>query len=391
MKDNEIRIIYGKDPAEMALRLMESCDLASIIGDRGKRIGLKPNLITSSTADHGAVTHPEIVVAVIEYLQDHGFNNIIIIESSWVGDSTRRAFAVNGYDKISARYNVPLVDVKTDAYNSVTINGITMEISKQAINLDFLINLPVLKGHCQTLMTCALKNMKGLLSDRSKRLFHSLGLHKPIAALNKAIHQDFIIVDSMNGDLDFEEGGTPVYSYRMFAGTDPLLMDCYCATQMGFSPDEIGYIRYARQFEVGKSDLSELNTVELNEAICIPSRSTGRARSLERYVREIRPSMCNDSEYLFTNVKGEEMSRQGFWKVLKAYAKRAGINKDITTHMIRHSFATHMVNNGADLVSLQEMLGHSDISTTQIYLKGKNSKLKEVYDKAHPRANVKKA
>ena len=286
MKDNEIRIIYGKDPAEMALRLMESCDLASIIGDRGKRIGLKPNLITSSTADHGAVTHPEIVVAVIEYLQDHGFKNIIIIESSWVGDSTRRAFAVNGYDKISARYNVPLVDVKTDAYNSVTINGITMEISKQAINLDFLINLPVLKGHCQTLMTCALKNMKGLLSDRSKRLFHSLGLHKPIAALNKAIHQDFIIVDSMNGDLDFEEGGTPVYSYRMFAGTDPLLMDCYCATQMGFSPDEIGYIRYARQFEVGKSDLSELNTVELNEAICIPSRSTGRARSLERYVRE---------------------------------------------------------------------------------------------------------
>ena len=286
MQKNEIQVIYGKDAHEMATRLMESCDLASMIGDRGRKIGLKPNLITSSTADYGAVTHPEIVIAVIEYLQDHGFNDIRIIESSWVGDDTRRAFAVNGYPQISKKYNVPLVDVKTDAYIKKTIDGITMELSKEAIGLDFLINLPVMKGHCQTLMTCALKNMKGLLSDRSKRMFHSLGLHKPIALLNKAIHQDFIIVDSMNGDLDFEEGGTPVYSYRMFAGADPLLMDCFCATQMGFSPEEIGYIRYSEKLQVGEWDLSKLKVTELNQAICIPARSTGRARQLEKYIRQ---------------------------------------------------------------------------------------------------------
>ena len=286
MQKNEIRVIYGKDAHEMATRLMASCDLASMIGDRSRRIGLKPNLITSSTADYGAVTHPEIVIAVIEYLQDHGFHDIRIIESSWVGDDTRHAFAVNGYPQISAKYNVPLVDVKTDAYIKQTIDGITMELSKEAIGLDFLINLPVMKGHCQTLMTCALKNMKGLLSDRSKRMFHSLGLHKPIALLNKAIRQDFIIVDSMNGDLDFEEGGTPVYSYRMFAGTDALLMDCFCATQMGFSPEEIGYIRYSEKLEIGESDLSKLKVTELNQSICIPAKSAGRARQLEKYIRQ---------------------------------------------------------------------------------------------------------
>ena len=286
MKDNGIYIIYGKDPREMAARLMEKCGLASMIGDRKKSIGIKPNLITSTTADHGAVTHPEIVVAIIEYLQANGFSDIKIIESSWVGDNTKRAFAVNGYNEISARYNVPLVDVKTDAYEKLSAEGITMEVSKQAIETDFLINVPVLKGHCQTLMTCALKNMKGLLSDRSKRQFHSLGLHKPIAALNRMVKQDFILVDNINGDLDFEEGGTPVYSYRMFAGTDALLMDCFCATQIGFDPDEIGYIRYARSMGIGESDLKKLQTEELNEAICLPSRSTGRARTLERYVTQ---------------------------------------------------------------------------------------------------------
>lgn len=110
-------------------------------------------------------------------------------------------------------------------------------------------------------------------------------------------------------------------------------------------------------------------------------------QSLETYLSNARESMAGSSEYLFTNLKGEVMTRQGFWKIIKAYAKRAGIDKDITPHMIRHSFASHLVSNGADIKAVQEMLGHSDVSTTQIYVKGRTSRLKEEYDKAHPRAH----
>ena len=109
-------------------------------------------------------------------------------------------------------------------------------------------------------------------------------------------------------------------------------------------------------------------------------------RALSRYITEVRDDMSGGSDYLFFNCKGAPMSRQGFWKIIKYYAAKAGIDKDITPHMIRHSFASHMLNNGADIKSVQEMLGHVDIATTQIYLTNKQSKLKEEYAKAYPRA-----
>ena len=112
--------------------------------------------------------------------------------------------------------------------------------------------------------------------------------------------------------------------------------------------------------------------------------------ALDNYLHNARPTMCREEqEYLFINCQGSPMTRQGFWKIIKYYSAKAGIKKDITPHTIRHSFAMHLVSNGADLKSVQEMLGHSDISTTQIYLKNNaNIKLKEVYEKAHPRAHV---
>lgn len=109
--------------------------------------------------------------------------------------------------------------------------------------------------------------------------------------------------------------------------------------------------------------------------------------ALERYLGPVRDEMVEDksSDILFANCSGKPMSRQGFWKLIKYYAKKAGITADITPHTLRHSFAAHLVENGADLRSVQEMLGHSDISTTQIYANLNHNRIREVYAKAHPR------
>ncbi len=111
-------------------------------------------------------------------------------------------------------------------------------------------------------------------------------------------------------------------------------------------------------------------------------------RALSTYLRDIRSTMVDNDEEtaLFVNVSGVRMSRQGFWKILKHYQSTAHIEKDITPHTLRHSFAVHLLENGADLGSLQELMGHSDISSTQMYTQMINQKLKSVYEKCHPKA-----
>ncbi len=111
-------------------------------------------------------------------------------------------------------------------------------------------------------------------------------------------------------------------------------------------------------------------------------------RALSSYINDVRPQLLDEPHQsaLFVNMNGERMSRQGFWKIVKFYQDKAGISKDITPHTLRHSFAAHLLENGADLKSIQEMLGHADISSTQIYTQVVNQKLRDVYAKAHPRA-----
>lgn len=116
----------------------------------------------------------------------------------------------------------------------------------------------------------------------------------------------------------------------------------------------------------------------------IPFGDTAR-QSLQRYLGVARPALIGDNcEYLFPNCQGRPMSRQGFWKLLKGYAEDAGIREDITPHTLRHSFAAHLIENGADIHTVQQMLGHSDISTTQMYVQMHVQRMRTVYDTCHP-------
>lgn len=166
--------------------------------------------------------------------------------------------------------------------------GLELEICESALALDFLINLPVMKGHCQTVLTCALKNNKGVIPNGEKRRFHTMGLHKPIAHLNTRLRNDFILVDAICGDLDFEEGGNPVQADRIFAACDPVLCDAYAARQMGFETDEVPYIGMAEALEVGSADVDGAVVRQLNtgEAGGKAPKPAGAARRYAKRIRE---------------------------------------------------------------------------------------------------------
>lgn len=157
---------------------------------------------------------------------------------------------------------------------------------------------------------------------------------------------------------------------------------------------EVMYATGIRVTELIELDLEDYNP-DLGTVKCSGAKKTrsiplypGALKALNTYLSDVRRSMIADpnERALFVNVSGVRMSRQGFWKILKHYQATAHIEKEITPHTLRHSFAVHLLENGADLGSLQELMGHSDISSTQMYTHMINQKLKSVYDKCHPKA-----
>ena len=170
-----------------------------------------------------------------------------------------------------------------------------------------------------------------------------------------------------------------------------------CVDEKGYRDHAMLELLYATGIRV--SELIGLDVGDVNlEGGFIRCRSKTRERiiplyrtaikALRDYITDIRPRIISgpDEQALFVNMNGGRMSRQGFWKIIKYYQEKAEIKKDITPHTLRHSFAVHLLENGADLRSIQEMLGHADISSTQIYAHIIKKHLKDVYQKAHPRA-----
>lgn len=278
MNKNDIILIHGTNYKEMTKQVLEQADLAADIGDKRKKIALKPNLVTAKEPASGATTHSELLAGTIEYLQDHGFSDITVMEGSWVGDQTGYAYRAAGYDEVCKKYHVPFVDLQKDSSREYSAAGMKIRLCDQAAAVDYMINMPVLKGHCQTTVTCALKNNKGVIPNSEKRRFHTLGLHKPIAHLNTIARNDFILVDNICGDLDFEEGGNPVVMNRILGFKDPVLCDTFVCECMGYSVEDVPYISLAERLGVGSTDLAHANRIYLNP----PTEAAGTFRMTRR-------------------------------------------------------------------------------------------------------------
>ena len=176
-----------------------------------------------------------------------------------------------------------------------------------------------------------------------------------------------------------------------------LLAQPVCVDAKGYRDKAMLEVMYAtgiRVTELIDLDVDDVN-LELGTIKCAGAKKTrsiplypAALKALGAYMMDIRRGMIADPDEraLFVNVNGVRMSRQGFWKILKYYQASAHIEKDITPHTLRHSFAVHLLENGADLGSVQELMGHSDISSTQMYAHLINNKLKSVYEKCHPKA-----
>ena len=198
-------------------------------------------------------------------------------------------------------------------------------------------------------------------------------------------------------DIHIERGEKKLPQILNSREIELLLSQPVCVDAKGYRDKAMLEVMYATGIRV--SELIDLDIDNVNLELGIIKCSSAKKsraiplypaalRALSVYLREIRDSMIAspDERALFVNINGVRMSRQGFWKILKHYQASAHIEKEITPHTLRHSFAVHLLENGADLGSLQELMGHCDISSTQMYTQMINQKLKSVYEKCHPKA-----
>ena len=258
-----IVVNYGSDIVKTTYDTLKASDILTYLKP-GFSAALKPNLVTARPSRDGATTHTEALEGIIIFLREYGIKDIRIIESSQVGESTARSYKNCGYEELSRKHKAPLVDLKRDSTSKLRYKDSALEVYNEALNTDFLINVPVLKGHSQTRMTCCMKNLKGCIPDSEKRRYHTLGIEKPVAALNAVLKTGYCVVDSVCGDLSFEEGGNPVEANRIIAGRDPVMVDSYCAQLIGYQPDDIRHVALGREWGIGEFFTDKTTLIELN-------------------------------------------------------------------------------------------------------------------------------
>ncbi len=214
---------------------------------------------------------------------------------------------------------------------------------------------------------------------------------------NYAVSAGFIEHSPITADIHVDRGEKKLPQILTGKEVELLLAQPVATDPKGQRDKAMLEVMYATGIRV--TELIDLNISDVNLDLGIIKCSGSKRnrviplypaalKALSQYIKDVRITMVADpsEQALFVNVGGLRMSRQGFWKILKHYQAKAGIEKDITPHTLRHSFAVHLLENGADLGSLQELMGHSDISSTQMYTQMINQRLKSVYEKCHPKA-----
>ena len=211
------------------------------------------------------------------------------------------------------------------------------------------------------------------------------------------VSSGFLEKSPVPGDIHVERGVKKLPQILTGKEVELLLAQPACVDAKGYRDKAMLEVMYAtgiRVTELINLDIDDVN-LELGIIKCADAKKSraiplypAAMKALSVYINDVRDSMLASpgEQALFVNVGGSRMSRQGFWKILKHYQSAANIEKDITPHTLRHSFAVHLLENGADLGSVQELMGHSDISSTQVYAQMINNKLKSVYEKCHPKA-----
>ena len=212
-----------------------------------------------------------------------------------------------------------------------------------------------------------------------------------------AVSRGFLEVSPISGEIHVERGEKKLPQILTGKEVGLLLAQPACVDHKGYRDKAMLEVMYATGMRV--TELISLNVEDVNLELALVKCHSGKKsrviplypaaqKALAVYLKDVRSAMVLDAneQALFVNIGGTRMSRQGFWKILKYYQGKAGIEKEITPHTLRHSFAVHLLENGADLGSLQELMGHSDISSTQMYAHLINQKIKNVYQKCHPKA-----
>ena len=207
----------------------------------------------------------------------------------------------------------------------------------------------------------------------------------------------FLTDSPITGQLHVERGEKKLPQFLSGAEVDKLLAQPAAVDAKGIRDKAMLELLYATGIRV--TELIDLDLDDYNpelKSIRVGDQKKSRSiplypaaiRAMHQYLTDTRSAMVTDPDEkaLFVNVGGSRMSRQGFWKILKHYQAKAGIQQEITPHTLRHSFAVHLIENGAELSAVKELMGHSDISSTQVYTQMINHKIKSVYDKCHPKA-----